>query len=533
MSAATEQHRGRIGAAFTSTLTAMTAGLVLVSGPLLPQQASAAESLPRIDTVSTGAFTQAWSTPQVFGAPLGVWRPQRPRYYENAPFHPLGDIVMTATADAPKATFLVRDNPGFVDPPADFAMVWNAVGLQSTGVPPAFIWRPVPKPGFTCLGDVVTTSASKPSADVIRCVRTEYTRPARSTKLASSYGSAMVPSDRWTDILETTADPSDTHGLQTSGFRVYSPLGKGADPSGFRVLGKDYFSNAGIAGSWIPNTGVPKQWSDSERASVGLKVWLASAEENFPSSVDLHLANTHVSNGYRVTNEPLGCASCTNPAFLRGTRPDGTREGTPPMYTEVVHRTRNSSPTNITDVVYWMFYPYNNGKRVCIGVYTPFGCAGGYSTFGNHVGDWEHVTVRYVDDQPYQVTLSQHEGDQTFLYGSKYLELDLFRPVVYAATGSHALYSASGNFTYKKLPNGDSLVDRTSRGTAWEWASYPANQFIWQSAGTYAGSWSWLNYTGRWGNPESTCVGSPVNQCVLENGPEGPNMKGEFQPAIS
>nr|WP_253894823.1 Vps62-related protein [Corallococcus exercitus] len=62
--------------------------------------------------------------------------------------------------------------------------------------------------------------------------------------------------------------------------------------------------------------------------------------------------------------------------------------------------------------MYWNFYPYNNGKRVCIGWYSPWGCVGGYSTFGNHVGDWEHLTVRFIDGRPALVYLSQHADGQ-------------------------------------------------------------------------------------------------------------------------
>ena len=112
----------------------------------------------------------------------------------------------------------------------------------------------------------------------------------------------------------------------------------------------------------------------------------------FPGTVPDFLANTHVSNGYLVTNEALGCDSCTNPAFL-----DGRRDlHNVPAYASIIPR--NDGVT--TDIVYWMFYPYNAGKRVCIGYYANWwpinGCVGGYSTFGNHVGDWEHIVIRFV-----------------------------------------------------------------------------------------------------------------------------------------
>lgn len=54
-------------------------------------------------------------------------------------------------------------------------------------------------------------------------------------------------------------------------------------------------------------------------------------------------------------------------------------------------------------VTYWMFFPYNEGKPVCVLDLGPLGpwplpllwgsCLGTYRRFGAHVGDWEHVSL--------------------------------------------------------------------------------------------------------------------------------------------
>jgi hypothetical protein len=265
-------------------------------------------------------------------------------------------------------------------------------------------------------------------------------------------------------------------------------------------------------------------------------IWLHTQESYFPSDVESFLDNTHVEihkdsedpkQQFYVTNEPLGCNTCTDPPFLYGQRPN---EKSVPAYAEVVHRTDNGRATNITDINYWTFYPYNNGKRVCIGVYTPWGCVGGYSSFGNHVGDWEHVTIRFVDDKPYQVSLSQHDGGQTLVYGAEGI-LAGDQPVVYAAKGSHALYPDAARHTYRHLPNGDTLDDYTNAGTLWD-TRQGLKVFSWQK--DYTGELSWLNFTGRWGNPKAGCsVSEPITgECVLGNGPKGPAMKAAFGPQM-
>ncbi|WP_105975780.1 Vps62-related protein [Streptomyces geranii] len=270
------------------------------------------------------------------------------------------------------------------------------------------------------------------------------------------------------------------------------------------------------------------------------KIIFDPAENYFPSDVESFLANTHTEQHgdetYRVPNQPLGCPSCTDPEFLGGTAPGSVQ---PPIYAQVVHRTANGRATNITDINYWQFFPYNRGKRVCVGLYSDIwgGCLGGYSTFGNHVGDWEHITVRLVDDAPYQVSLSQHDGGQTQAYGTGEIATENGRPVVYSARGSHALYPYPGHYTYRELFNGDSLTDIAGyniNSGIWD-TRQSVKVFAWQPPGTYTGEWSWLNYDGRWGTRKDGCT--PVledltGQCILVEGPDGPNLKGVYDPSM-
>ncbi|MCP4136016.1 MAG: Vps62-related protein [bacterium] len=88
------------------------------------------------------------------------------------------------------------------------------------------------------------------------------------------------------------------------------------------------------------------------------------------------------------------------------------------------------------------------------------------------------------------------------------------------------------------LEPGDEIIDIVY------WMFYPYNRGKWvnpvlwdgltvfqrQPAGTYTGSLSWLNYSGRWGNPEQACI-SQIGVCRLENGPTGPMDKNAANPA--
>lgn len=77
-----------------------------------------------------------------------------------------------------------------------------------------------------------------------------------------------------------------------------------------------------------------------------------------------------------------------------------------PIYT--FWREFKSGADTIRDFIYWAFYPYNRGKNVCIGAAKLGRCWGGCTIMGNHVGDWEHVTVRLKNNRPYQMYVGAH-----------------------------------------------------------------------------------------------------------------------------
>ncbi len=442
------------------------------------------------------------------GNDVSVWRPNLGAY---PGYYSLGDVAMPAQGVAPKMTFVVSGEGDVLARPVDYNWIWSDWG--SGGSHDVSFWDPVPPAGYTCLGTVTVQGYGKPSTDLIRCLKSEYVLPGNSSWVWNDAGSGA---DYDVGLWQTEA--WDHRGLPVSTFKSQGNH-NGPDAGRFWVINKSATANPELQG--LPVDEQTATW-------FAPRIWLHAEESYFPSSVEFFLPNVHGEDGYLVTNQPLGCDSCTDPQFLDGQRPDQVQV---PMYVEVVTRMQNGVPTNITDVIYWNFYPYNNGKRVCIGWYSPWGCAGGYSTFGNHVGDWEHLTVRFIEGRPYAVYLSQHSGGQTFLFGAKELAVLGWHPEAYSAKGSHGLYPDAARHIYETIPNGDFLADDTSRGIAWDGWVQPVI-FPWQPMGTYTGSLSWLNITSDWGNPPSGCDFSDIigGQCVLNSGPTAPMKKGFSQP---
>ena len=271
-----------------------------------------------------------------------------------------------------------------------------------------------------------------------------------------------------------------------------------------------------------------------------------SGQPNANALTSSNLERCTYGKSFIVTKDRISCPSCTEPVVLRGQDPSSP--SIVPTY--VIYREHN----NFLEIAYWMFFPYNRGKRVCIGYfqrgcsckeiwgYCPcpkdLGCVGGYSTFGHHVGDWEKVIVRFrkvnTDYQIYSIYLSMHNSAITNQFGGEFLwQGGTFRKggkslamhggthaVVYCAKGSHGMWPDPGRHVYTKIPNGDTLIDEASSGLNWYiWENLKPVQY--NPSFHYSGEFKFLGFLGRWGNRKDGChiFG---NLCQLDDGPTGP-----------
>ncbi|KAE8749510.1 hypothetical protein FOCC_FOCC003776 [Frankliniella occidentalis] len=168
---------------------------------------------------------------------------------------------------------------------------------------------------------------------------------------------------------------------------------------------------------------------------------------------------------------------------------------------------REAAP--LLHVTYWMFFPYNEGKPVCVLDLGPLGpwplpllwgsCMGSWKHFGAHVGDWEHVSLSFSDvHHPDAMYVSTHEAGGFYRWsgaaagaagaapgkaraargargghlvlerqevrkGSELLQRASFppvarlhratgRPELFAAQGSHGLWTRPGDHRYIRVP---------------------------------------------------------------------------------
>lgn len=297
------------------------------------------------------------------------------------------------------------------------------------------------------------------------------------------------------------------------------------------------------------------------------RIHMQTTEEWFPSSVSNFLNYVTLEGVYYTTNDPLSSPSDGWWDGAAGMRPD---EFSVPIYAFVSEGKRESadcptgSENTFTDILYFAFFPYNRGKRVCMGPYLdnycavycppPFdsdccvpridGCSTDYTVFGNHVGDWEHVTVRLQRNletgyTPVWVVGSAHGRSNRISWEEVGKSEE--HPIVYEALGSHGMYFSIGCDRYEDLPNGDFLQDCRDDGIAWDtWNNIvvvQGEQNNWSCTGhngteNAENCTEWLNHVEgfRWGNPADGCGVLDVfeviaGECRLNPGPIGPNGK--------
>ncbi|XP_065060730.1 uncharacterized protein LOC135687989 isoform X2 [Rhopilema esculentum] len=283
------------------------------------------------------------------------------------------------------------------------------------------------------------------------------------------------------------------------------------------------------------------------------KIYMAIGERFLPSSVDFFLryvnmfnshgrlvqTNLRTSNllplqrGFLGTKQRLRSATSELP-FFRGQHPKFV-----PIYVFFKQFRRGNDV--FRTFYYYVFFPYNRGKHACMGPVINNKCTTrNCRWFGNHVGDWEHVTIQLKNNYPYKMYISAHDFGGTYWYNSR---IGAFakggdrvkftrcgHPIVFCAKGSHGMWTKQGVHTYKKLIYGEKLDDVASAGIPWDTWKFIKLIRHKKKAG-YRGTNRWLNFNGDWGNRERACFRirlfkkQLVKQCTLNGGPSSLNNR--------
>ncbi|KAK7323886.1 hypothetical protein VNO77_27386 [Canavalia gladiata] len=398
---------------------------------------------------------------------------------------------------------------GALTKPVDYKLVWSSNSLKIKQDGEGYIWLPIAPDGYKPVGHIVTTSPEKPSLDKIRCVRLDLTDEStthRSMKLWS------IENKRFNvyDVRPMKRD-IESQGVSVGTFLVQSG-GTKSKPLSIVCLKntcKDRFSS-------MPNLSQIKAMIETYSPYM----YLHPLEKYFPSSVDWFFTSgtllyEKIKGAIRKdsieptgSNLPQGGSNDDDVTYWLDLPIDeiqrtSVKKGDLQSSQVYVHVKPMLGGT-FTDIVMWVFYPFNGGARAKVA------CTNiPLRTKGEHVGDWEHVTLRVsnFNGELWRVYLSQHSKGQwvdacnlEFQNGN--------RPVLYSSLHGHALFPKPG-----LVMQGVKGLGVRNDAAKSEAIMDMANGFEIVAA-EYLGSQirepPWLNYWMSWGP---------------KNGPKGPKQK--------
>jgi hypothetical protein len=184
--------------------------------------------------------------------------------------------------------------------------------------------------------------------------------------------------------------------------------------------------------------------------------------------------------------------------------------------------------TPVFDLVYFMYFPYNRGKPLLD------------VTLDNHVGDWEHVTVRTFGGVAGGIYVHAHDFGTPYGWNGYPTYPGTECPRVFCAWGSHGFWADPGDHEYlpgihdytmqpvqgRLTRDWVEAYDYQTRqglsGKPWpRWMDHEEADFTKSDISEW-----WLPWAGpilHWGNPARNipylCTGAT---CTLANGPTGP-----------
>ncbi|XP_031376281.1 uncharacterized protein LOC116192027 [Punica granatum] len=391
---------------------------------------------------------------------------------------------------------VAKDGAEALKRPTDYTLLWSSESLKIKQDGVSYFWLPVPPEGYRPVGLVVTVSPEKPSMDRIRCVRSDLTDQCE------------VDTSIW--------GPTDSAKFSVSSLR---PQNRGTQALGVSV-GTFVAQVNGGNGSSIPisclKNNSPNYTSCMPNMSqVGALVraysplyYFHPKEKYLPSSVSWFFSNGALlykkgEESKPVPIEPMGLN------LPQGGSNDGAywldlpvvevdkervKKGDLPSSRAYFHIKPMYGAT-FTDIAIWLFYPFNGPSTAKVGIINvPLG------KIGEHVGDWEHVTLRIsnFNGELWRVFYAQHSGGTWVDVSELEFQGTSNRFVAYSSLNGHASYPKPGlvmqgtaTIGIRNDTSKSSLTMDTSASYSIVAADYPA--------GASVSSPPWLNYMRKWG----------------------------------
>ncbi|KAL5762846.1 hypothetical protein ACOSP7_019110 [Xanthoceras sorbifolium] len=329
---------------------------------------------------------------------------------------------------------------GSLKKPIDYTLVWSSESLKIRQDGIGYVWLPTPPDGYKAIGHVITNSPQKPSLDNFRCVRSDLTDQCETDTWIWGPGK-----DSSTDGFNIFSLRPSNRGIQAKGVSVGTFVAQ--NENNMRPVA--CLKNINSSLSCMPNT----RQIEALLQTYSPFVYFHPDEKYLPSSVSWFFNNGALL--YKKGEESKAVAIDSMGRNLpQGGSNDGDYWLDLPADNKDKERVKKgdlqNSQVNVhikpmlgatfTDMAIWIFYPFNGPAKVKVEfIDIELG------KIGQHVGDWEHVTLRVsnFNGELWSVYFSQHSGGE-WVHASD-LEFQGGNKVVsYASLHGHAMYAKPG-----------------------------------------------------------------------------------------
>ncbi|KAM7496146.1 hypothetical protein LguiA_020560 [Lonicera macranthoides] len=348
--------------------------------------------------------------------------------------------------------------------PLDYTLVWSSDGGSDESLDGyGFFWLPQAPKGYKALGFLVTNKPEKPELEEVRCVRADLTDQCEAHRLILNSNSSLsqLPFGVW----NTRPRHRGMHekGVGTGTFFCSSYWHNGEELNIACLKNLNPYLHA------MPNL-------DQIHALIshyGPTVFFHPDEVYLPSSVSWFFKNGALifKKGERVgeniddlgSNLPVGGTNDKQywidlPSDDK--RKECVKHGNIESAKLYVH-VKPALGGTFTDIALWVFCPFNGPGTLKIGLMNF-----ALSKVGQHVGDWEHFTLRISNftGELWAIYFSQHSGGQwvdvtdlEFMEGNK--------AIIYSSRNGHASFPHPGNYLQGSSKLGIGVRNDAARST--------------------------------------------------------------------
>ncbi|CAI9090972.1 OLC1v1025878C1 [Oldenlandia corymbosa var. corymbosa] len=354
-------------------------------------------------------------------------------------------FVAREVADSPddrQTSNLVLDSPALAKP-LSYTLVWG-LGSNKNGHG-GFIWLPNAPEGYKSMGFLVTNEEHEPELDEVRCVRADLTEACETDESLFSADKLNIWNTRPCERgMCCTGVSVGTFFCSTFSWSLFPvPFSGSVDDSNIACL-KNLDTNLKA----MPNL-------DQIHALIkhyGPTVYFHPDEEYLPSSVSWFFDNGALlyedgkdegvaikSNGSNLPSGGDNDGRFWLDLALKDEARDALMRGnieTAELYVHV----KPALGGSFTDIAMWIFCPFNGPATIKAGVVNMT-----MNRVGEHVGDWEHYTLRISNftGELWNVYFSEHSGGE-WLHASELEFIKDNKPVVYSSRNGHASFPHAG-----------------------------------------------------------------------------------------